>query len=374
MHIPTLLSRILLLALLPTTTFAYFSTDLSLGVTHPEVVSLQSLLNQEGYAVTGEGEETTYFGNRTKDALTEFQIAHAYDILEGPGLLTDLGTLNPLTRAYLNSRSSHGEVLGATTDTFTVNLRVGMKHAQVQTLQQFLNQQGFLIASSGPGSKGKETTYFGPATALALKKYQEKYRSAILTPNGLTKGTGLFYFATRTHMNALRSGKGAVGKAPSTGTSSPTSVTLFTTNLSRGSSGASVQRLQEYLTRAGHLSVAPSAFFGPATEAAVKVYQRAHNIEATGIVGPSTRQLLNEALGSNTTDTAPSANALSPERRYVHTGNLVKISAPVGVAPFTFSSLSGEIYPIPGDTSAVFFRPSTQEGSAIVSAELLSLP
>jgi peptidoglycan hydrolase-like protein with peptidoglycan-binding domain len=36
----------------------------------------------------------------------------------------------------------------------------------------YLIAQGFLIATSGRGSKGNEITYFGPGTKSALAKYQ----------------------------------------------------------------------------------------------------------------------------------------------------------------------------------------------------------
>ena len=55
----------------------------------------------------------------------------------------------------------------------TQTLSFGSTHPEVQTLQQFLNKQGFLVAQTGPGSPGQETTYFGTATQRALKAYQQ---------------------------------------------------------------------------------------------------------------------------------------------------------------------------------------------------------
>jgi hypothetical protein len=42
----------------------------------------------------------------------------------------------------------------------------------IRSLQKALNSKGFIVASSGPGSVGLETSYFGPATEDALKRFQ----------------------------------------------------------------------------------------------------------------------------------------------------------------------------------------------------------
>lgn len=59
-----------------------------------------------------------------------------------------------------------------TTYTFTRNLSLGMTGEDVKTLQKFLNANGFIIASTGPGSIGNETTMFGSLTKKALTRYQ----------------------------------------------------------------------------------------------------------------------------------------------------------------------------------------------------------
>jgi peptidoglycan hydrolase-like protein with peptidoglycan-binding domain len=52
-------------------------------------------------------------------------------------------------------------------------LKKGSKGKEVKILQEFLNQNGFIIASTGPGSPGKETETFGPATDAAVKRWQK---------------------------------------------------------------------------------------------------------------------------------------------------------------------------------------------------------
>jgi Uncharacterized protein conserved in bacteria (DUF2330)/Putative peptidoglycan binding domain len=85
--------------------------------------------------------------------------------------------------------------------TFTRSLKVGSVGEDVRELQKILNAEGFTIAKSGPGAPGSESTYFGPATKMALIKYQNYYRSDVLTPFGLTAGTGYFGPATMKFMN-----------------------------------------------------------------------------------------------------------------------------------------------------------------------------
>lgn len=76
----------------------------------------------------------------------------------------------------------------------------------------------------------------------------------------------------------------------------------FAKNLSRGSNGNDVMELQKILIAQGFMSVAANGNFGPATEAAVKAYQKAHGLEAVGAVGPQTRALLNQGATPTVSD------------------------------------------------------------------------
>jgi hypothetical protein len=89
------------------------------------------------------------------------------------------------------------------TGKFTRDLTVGSVGDDVVELQKFLNNNGFIVANSGVGAPGEETSFFGNRTKDALKKFQEANASSILTPVGLTKGTGYFGGATRAFVNAL---------------------------------------------------------------------------------------------------------------------------------------------------------------------------
>ena len=56
---------------------------------------------------------------------------------------------------------------------FKRDLRLGSRGADVKELQKYLNDKGFTISKTGAGAKGKETYFFGPATRVALAKFQK---------------------------------------------------------------------------------------------------------------------------------------------------------------------------------------------------------
>lgn len=90
-----------------------------------------------------------------------------------------------------------------TNHNFSQNLKRGSQGSDVKLLQQFLNSQGFLVAKTGPGSVGKETTLYGLATEAAVSRFQEAHADQILKPLGLKKGTGSFFGFTRAVVNKM---------------------------------------------------------------------------------------------------------------------------------------------------------------------------
>jgi hypothetical protein len=79
------------------------------------------------------------------------------------------------------------------------NLYYGMRNSQeVNCLQQFLKNQG---ADVYP--EGLVTGNFGNLTLAAVIRFQEKYRTEILTPVNLQKGTGFVGLMTRNKINKI---------------------------------------------------------------------------------------------------------------------------------------------------------------------------
>lgn len=97
---------------LPSYASAYtFAANLKLGDTSTDVLALQQLLNKSldtQVAAAGpgsSGQETSYFGARTLDAVNRFQAKYRAEILTPNGLTAPTGFVGPSTRAHLQKLS-----------------------------------------------------------------------------------------------------------------------------------------------------------------------------------------------------------------------------------------------------------------------------
>jgi peptidoglycan hydrolase-like protein with peptidoglycan-binding domain len=81
-------------------------------------------------------------------------------------------TITPAATVVPPVATSIGSTTAAAPYVFSKNHRQGDTGADILALQQFLNTHGFIIATTGPGSPGQESDFFGQKTYQALIKYQ----------------------------------------------------------------------------------------------------------------------------------------------------------------------------------------------------------
>ncbi len=87
---------------------------------------------------------------------------------------------------------------------FSISLKLGDTDPSVISLQKILNSDpDTMVATSGAGSPGQETSYFGVLTQQAVIRFQNKYSADILVPAGLSSGTGFVGQRTIQKLNTL---------------------------------------------------------------------------------------------------------------------------------------------------------------------------
>ena len=91
-----------------TTNVCNFTLNLSMGMSHSQVKTLQQFLNSHGATVSvsgagSAGNETSYFGAKTKVAVTAWQKNNSEKVLVPAGLTAATGFWGSFSRAYANS-------------------------------------------------------------------------------------------------------------------------------------------------------------------------------------------------------------------------------------------------------------------------------
>jgi peptidoglycan hydrolase-like protein with peptidoglycan-binding domain/sugar lactone lactonase YvrE len=168
-----------------------FTSTLALGSTGPQVTALQTLLANLGFFKVV---ATGYYGSVTEAAVKAYQASNG---------ISPVGSVGPLTRASLNAQTSSRTTTAVSTTAsssavtydFTRSLGIGSIGLAVKALQGFLNTNGFTVTTSGPGSPGNETSYFGPATQNVVARFQ-KY-------HGIVPDSGYFGPITRGVVNGV---------------------------------------------------------------------------------------------------------------------------------------------------------------------------
>lgn len=248
---------------------------------------------------SGDGLKTVYvkfkdsYGNMTNaisDAITLSQSGTVAPVITTPAPTQGCSGGNQYNTSTgapcINNSLPQGQ--GEGVYPFSRDLDLGSKGDDVLALQKFLNSKGFIIASSGPGSPGKETNTFGGATQKALAKFQKA--------NGLLAQG---YFGAKTRALIASMGNTSTTQTTPTTPAKTTEVkpVLFTRNLDLGSRGNDVLELQKFLVdvnagpKAGELAKnGVTTYFGNLTKSVLAEYQKSVGIKpASGYFGPSTR-------------------------------------------------------------------------------------
>ena len=220
----------------------------SKGTVGSAAKAVQELLIDAGVSLRGGADGA--FGPVSEAALKEYQKDHGLDQTG----VADEATLLALTGSVVAVPSEYAQLVG---------LRPGALGDSVEALQRRLLDIGITVRGGVDG-------VFGPATAQALKAFQDQ--------RGLEK-TGIVDEVTAI----------ALSKNPSEVESygSTTGYGVY------GEGGSRVLSLQTALTQAGiSLRGGADGWFGSATSAAIMKFQRREGLQVTGVVNDQTAERL----------------------------------------------------------------------------------
>lgn len=198
----------------------------------PEVYKLKQNLNKLGFTVSMNYPNN--YGPATERAVKEFQ---KYYGIHSNGIANDI-TLTKLKNILANSYQEN------------------QSHSEVRKLKENLNKLGFSVSMNYPKN-------FGPATKRAVENFQKHFGLRV---------TGIAEERTIDKINEILTG-----------------------SLKRGSNSSAVRQLKEKLNDLGFsVTMNSPNNYGPATESAVKDFQKAFKLPISGIVDEITLKVLNK--------------------------------------------------------------------------------
>ena len=253
-----------------------------LYVSPAQVKLVQQKLHEQGRTLAVDGA----WGAHTAAEVRDFQRAHGLaptgqldtsllsaleigDVLEGETASNFLDGLLRTDRAAINASHGRGAPL------FVSPVHVGQ-------IQHLLQTQGFY--------SGRIDGAWGAATARAADKFRSEH--------GLEANAGLDIALLR----ALNQQRAAVPKLPE-------AATMRTTGVPLHAGSEAIRALQRELSQNGHAAGAVDGVWGENTRQAVRDFQRAHELEATGTLTLPTLA----ALGIDITSNAGAKSALSAQ-------------------------------------------------------------
>ncbi len=255
---------------------------LKYGSSGSRVKELQNNLKKLGYSV---GTVDGKFGAATKRAVIAFQSAHGLTP-DGLAGTQTLALITAKVQAAGNGNASSGNDAssgnGSSSDSsasgLNRTLRRGYTGSDVTKVQNRLKELGYYT--------GKVDGVYGLGSMAAVKAFQQN--------NGLY-ADGLA--GTKTFDKLFSSGAVAAGSSSSSNnntnnsTSNGNSSSNTYPRLDEGSEGEEVRAMQRALKSLNY-PVDVDGSYGPATKAAVKLFQGANGLSADGVAGQATLSLL----------------------------------------------------------------------------------
>ena len=290
-------------------------TILKQGSSGSAVVNIQVRLSELGYFNEN---ATGNFGSVTKKAVIAFQIKCGLTADGIVGQTTynrlfddDAPAADAATNEEEDQNESSSSIASSSTPDFTGVLKSGSEGSAVKQMQRRLISLGYL-SGSADGAYGAKTT-------AAVKAFQISCGISV---------DGTFNFETYVRLysdDAPKAGTVTVTAMPEpteeptaaptaaptqaatqAPTAAPTEDTFVT--IKKGATGSTVKTIQKKLISLGFLSDSADGAFGNKTLSAVKAFQSARGLSATGDVDRATY----DALLSGSTSTATAAPTAAP--------------------------------------------------------------
>lgn len=177
-----------------------FKAPLSYGVRHPDVVTLQKMLNADPETMVSEigpgspGNETDYFGPATRRAILLFQEKYHTEILAPLGLTRGTGFLGEKTREKLRELLDYG---GSVTVT-----KVELAPPTVGSSSQTITPSPLRTADKVRTATSSEESPKGPVFLMFLSQYSGTPGTTIsLQGAGFTRQGNTVSFGTHTVSN-----------------------------------------------------------------------------------------------------------------------------------------------------------------------------
>jgi peptidoglycan hydrolase-like protein with peptidoglycan-binding domain len=260
----------------------------------PSVRELQLDLKRAGFY---QAPITQVYDIRTEESVRRFQKAASLQVsgIAGP---TTIGKLDNWKASSPNPRAKKQTLENVQTIASSPQatpqkqrigriLGIGDEGEQIRVLQERLRVAGYYY--------GNSTGVFGTITQDAVKRFQQAYN---------LESDGIVGPATLRRLPPIGIGYGEENPQRQ----------IDPDKLSLGDRGEVVRVLQEQLIKAGYLEGEPNGYYGPYTADAVRRFQRANYLSASGIAGPTTRAKLYSLVNINP-NSSQEFNVLEIQRR-----------------------------------------------------------